>query len=85
MKMNVFDECWYLIQNEKEWEDICPEATTAPTEYPVSVQLLDTSDGLLFSVLPAELGSFLWNNPFEIDYIPDFDYDDDDEDEEEYH
>lgn len=78
--MNVITEGWLWVENEDEWHDLCPEAEDIPEEFPVSVQILETTDGLLFSTLPPEIGTFLWNSPWELEFIPDFDVDEEEVD-----
>lgn len=74
--MNVIDANWYWCETEDDWHDVCPEAEDIPQEFPVAVQIIETSDGLLFSAMLPELGTFLWNSPHEMEFIPDFDFDD---------
>ena len=78
--MNVITEGWLWVENEEEWHDLCPEAEDIPEDFPVSVQIIETSDGPIFSTLPTEVGTFLWNSPWEVEFIPDFDdgHDEDD-------
>ena len=83
--MNVFNDGWFWVENEEEWHDVCPEAEDIPDEYPVSVQILETDVGIIFSVLPPELGTYLWNSPYEMEFIPDFDIDKDEDDGPKYH
>ncbi len=74
--MNVITEGWFWIETEDEWMDICPEADDIPEEFPVAVQTIETNEGILFSTMPTELGTYLWNAPGEIQFIADFDFQD---------
>jgi len=75
----VASDGWYWVESEDEWFDICPEAEDIPQEFPVAVQILETSDGLLFSTMPPEIGTYLWNSPYEVGFIADFSLDDDED------
>ena len=85
--MNVYKDEWIWVETIEEWHDMCPEALEAPDEFPVSVQIIEIDSGLLFSVLPCEVGTYLWNSPYEVGFIADFDVDEEEEEKKEdtYH
>ena len=83
--MNVYKDEWIWCETEEDWERMCPEAEEIPEEFPVSVQLIETDTGLLFSVLPTEMGTYLWNSPHESQFIVEFNMDDDEKKDDTYH
>ena len=84
--MNVYEDEWYWCEDLTEFEAMFPEADRTPEEFPVSVQVIETNMGLLFSVLPTEMGTYLWNAPQEVQFIADFELDEeDDKKKETYH
>ena len=69
--MFLQETSWYYIEDADEFMDIFPEVEELPDSFPIAVQPIDTKEGMVLSIMTAEIGSYLWYSDSSVEFTLD--------------